>query len=295
MQNTHKKAKEDYVRLRPDKYIEFSSEGYLWEVLEKNAYVDVTFLGIPGLDRLPFCSAFVLKTGPGASGARFLAYSDAHRKVIESKEFADLAKPYVKWGIKKMKRGHEIGVHEIEVYLDDLSLHTPISDRLFKVHAPFEYNIIQKYLNPKRNETILEVGCLTGRLSMMLAKEVRKVVGIDRSRPYIKTAKKRAKNLGLRNCRFINARYPHDFSERFDYTIMFQVPFGGKEFRDHLFPSEEVLIGELFSSRTKEIEEVWKRKTESNFRKNYKIRLSQENFEEMGNNMYFIVAHLERR
>jgi len=39
MQNTHKKAKEDYVKL--DKYIEFSRIDYLWKVLEENAYVDV--------------------------------------------------------------------------------------------------------------------------------------------------------------------------------------------------------------------------------------------------------------
>ena len=288
MQENYGSQKKDFIHFTGDK-IEYSSVEYLRESLESNKYMTLVFDDALGAVRLPFCSTMLIR---GDSWARHLIYSDAHRRLLKSKEFADSIKPFTRWSINKMLDGFEGTVD-----VDKISLYRPIYEKLFSVHAPIEYDAVHKFLNPKKDETILEIGCATGNLSHLLANDVREVTGVDGSKPYIKYARKKAKKLGLKNCRFINAVYPCNLG-KYDYTIAFNMHFGTEEFKNHLFPSKEVLIGGFIgNARAEQIEDGWNkvRKTIDNFEKNYEIQVKQENLEELGEFMSFALLHMKRR
>ncbi len=76
-------------------------------------------------------------------------------------------------------------------------------------------------LQLKKSDTVLDVGCGTGRFSFRMAKFSGKLFGIDTSRENIKFASQMAESQGVRNAKFIvmdtrKLDFPNDF---FDYVF----------------------------------------------------------------------------
>ena len=83
------------------------------------------------------------------------------------------------------------------------------------------------------HEIVLDVGCGTGDASVLLAKNCRKVIGLDYSRSMLNIAKKRARARGVSNVEFIQGdafRLPFE-SASFDFvcTTFFFCEFGPED------------------------------------------------------------------
>jgi len=287
MRNNYKSQRTDYVKLGI-KTLDFSSREFLWECVEGNPYMYIKLEEPLGSLKLPFCSAVLVSYD---SWTRHFAYSNAHRRLIESRQFAGSIKSFTRWLINNILSGYK------EFDLDELSLYGSIYEKFFEVHAPIQYDAVQRFLNPKKNQTILEIGCATGNLSHRLANDVKEVTGMDSSKTYLKRAIKRAKKLGLRNCKFINATYPYNLSRKFDYTIIFNLSLEGEKYMDHLFPSKEVLYGAFLGGEDELIIKTSRRvrKIIHNFEKNYEILLKTETPEEIGEILPLTLMHMKRR
>jgi len=288
MQKDYNSSKGGYVRFERGK-IQYSSLEYLLGSLENNMQMSLIVPDALGEVILPFCSALLVKEDPWAM---HYLHSDAHRKLMESEKFSDSIRPLCMWYIKKcLERSKE------KIILDDLNLYVPVYEKLFDVHAPIEYEAVKRVLKPKKNETVLEIGFATGNLSHLLAKDVKEVTGIDKHKSYVKYAMRKAKKLGLENCRFVHADYPCKIKD-FDYAVAFNVTFSSEKFRNHVFPSDEALIGVTVNRATNEgiknmDEEI--RKAVANFKNNYDVQIRQENPEELGKFMNLVLIHMNKK
>ena len=81
-----------------------------------------------------------------------------------------------------------------------------------------------KILNLKKTDTVLDIGCGTGRLTIPIAKKVRKVYALDTSREMIKIVKKCVEEEKLNNVQIINTNWElFDINriEKADVTISY--------------------------------------------------------------------------
>jgi SAM-dependent methyltransferase len=283
----------NYVLLEGGK-LKYSSRELLFEVVETNNPIDVFFHAPLGNVRLPFCSAYLSTID---DWVEYLMYSEPHRKLMESMEFAEIAKPFVRWYIR-----NELNDRKPKVNFQRNNLYAPVVDRLHEVHAPLQYDLVKKVLNPKTDETVLEIGCGTGETSVRLAKDVRSVTGVDRVGSQIAWARKKAEKAGVKNCRFLTADYPYELGQEFDYTIAFNVPFTDEKYRHHLFPSRKILSGGFIrldpaggpELNEKALEKV--NRSINNLSENYIAHISEEEFwGKLGLFIYSHVAVFERR
>ena len=68
------------------------------------------------------------------------------------------------------------------------------SDRLDAMLSPFAEQILDK-ANIQPHETILDIGCGAGALSLMAARSAKSVLGVDISRPLLELAKERGRSI----------------------------------------------------------------------------------------------------
>ncbi len=61
--------------------------------------------------------------------------------------------------------------------------------------------------NLRQTDTVLDIGCGTGRLTIPIAKRVKYVYGIDVSKEMLKIAKEQGEKEGLKNIKLINANF----------------------------------------------------------------------------------------
>ncbi len=79
-------------------------------------------------------------------------------------------------------------------------------DLLIKSQDPYanaKYEIILEWLKGQNLKTILNAGCGSGELSIILAKRGYTVVGFDLDNDYIDLANKNVKKMKLKNCNFV--------------------------------------------------------------------------------------------
>jgi len=272
-----------------DGKIYFSSLQYLVERIKNNKNMELKIPIAPYKIDLPFCIAGLVCLD---DWIKFLFLNNnAHRRLIESIEFAELAKQTMRSAIKKPK----IVNGKYEVYLRDNKFWPLIWWKLSEIYAPLQYNLVKRVLHPTKNNTIFEIGCATGNLTVRCARDARSVMGVDNSKYLIERAEKRKEKLGLKNCRFVYDEYPCYLRQKFDYTIAFNTSFVKEKFYDHIFPSREVLIVNFVSNDSKEAEEVLKNQGLSNFEKNYRIETTKETWKELGERLYIAVNHLEMK
>ncbi len=93
----------------------------------------------------------------------------------------------------------------------------------FKIHGINISNIYHKarqgsafrYLNPKKDEIILDAGCGNGKLSLEIAKKCKKIYGVDISRnAFAKIIKKAPKNLILKKMNIENLKFKRNFFDK---------------------------------------------------------------------------------
>lgn len=82
--------------------------------------------------------------------------------------------------------------------------------------------ILEKYLRAR--SSVLDIGCGSGTLSFYLANKDHQVTGIDISEKAIKSCKKTAVNLGIKNANFIVMDFPNEIpKEKYDFIIFTEV------------------------------------------------------------------------
>ena len=83
-----------------------------------------------------------------------------------------------------------------------------------------EHGIIIPFLNPRKSDKILEVGCGTGRLTIPISRKCKAIVRLDSSERMLDTARK--KSAGYKNIRYIQCdaekRLPFD-NASFDKVV----------------------------------------------------------------------------
>ena len=88
------------------------------------------------------------------------------------------------------------GVNYITEKINDLSF--KISAKSFFQTNSFQtrklYNIVKKFADLKGNETVYDLYCGIGTISLFLAKDAKKIVGIDKSKSNLEDAIKNKKN-----------------------------------------------------------------------------------------------------
>ena len=97
------------------------------------------------------------------------------------------------------------GVNYITEKINDLSF--KISAKSFFQTNSFQtgklYNIVKKFADLKGNETVYDLYCGIGTISLFLAKDAKKIVGIETVEDAIISAKSNAKLNNISNCEFI--------------------------------------------------------------------------------------------
>jgi len=99
---------------------------------------------------------------------------------------------------------------------------TKIFNKIFRKGMYERVNITIEESGQVQNKTILDIGCGSGRVSFLLAKEGAEVIGIDYSNQMIELAKKNRRQLSQNNsiefkcCDFMHD-FPHD--RKYDISI----------------------------------------------------------------------------
>ena len=119
---------------------------------------------------------------------------------------------------------------KVKDYFDDIAVEF---DNIYDVKGSFLTKILDKVFRkslyervpyavsecrPLKDKTILDIGCGSGRVSFLLAKEGAKVTGIDYSENMIELAKKYLKTLNL-DIDFFTSDFMTDFPENRKYDI----------------------------------------------------------------------------
>jgi SAM-dependent methyltransferase len=242
--------------------------------------------------KLPFGIAFL--TGVDPYMHSFL-YSNAHIKLMESQKFAKTCIPLLDRRIYDMIEN--VQTDKPKGNLQKKEEFAPVMDSLFEVHAPFQQEIIKTRIDLTENDSVLEIGSATGNLTVKLAKNAERILGIDENKFYNKIAIKKAKSMGLHNCEFSTREYPYDVGE-FDYVVCFGVNAGEtyQNFRGHDFPADKIILGgftnSIFPYTKKEKGE--RKKSFKDFQKRYSVKTSLEKIEEIGDKMSIEVIHLKK-
>ncbi|MFQ5997793.1 MAG: class I SAM-dependent methyltransferase [Candidatus Bathyarchaeia archaeon] len=278
---------EDFINFDGTK-IGFSRIEYVENLIERNPKVSTRIVGLNEELFIPFTAALLSRVDPWT---QLFLFSRLHRLLIISHEFGVIAKPFAKWLVKKM------ATHDRKkMDLVDLESYAPIYGKLFEVHAPLEYRMVKQIVNPSVDASILEVGCATGNLALMLANDARKVVGIDLAKHLIAHAEKQKQMKGILNCEFKLSEYPRTaLQEEFDYLVSMNLHFSMESMRGHIFPAKKVLVGgfthnklDFFSSREKINKMV------QNFSDNYSAKIFSEKCAEFGEDLTFDLIYLEK-
>lgn len=96
----------------------------------------------------------------------------------------------------------------------------------FRGHTDRQVDFIAKVLKLKPSQKLLDVGCGTGRHSILFAKKGNDVTGIDISKKYLRMAKADARRNGV-SCKFLFGDMRKiRFSEEFDAAINLFSSFG---------------------------------------------------------------------
>ena len=105
-----------------------------------------------------------------------------------------------------------------------------------------------KILNLKKTDSVLDIGCGTGRLTIPIAKKVRKVYALDTSREMIKIVKKCVEEEKLNNVQSINTNWElFDINriEKADVTISYN-SLGVYEIRKALEKINEITKRDIY-------------------------------------------------
>lgn len=86
-----------------------------------------------------------------------------------------------------------------------------------KVVDAWNFKNLKKFLNNKKIDKVLDLGCGTGRLSNNLLQIANEVYGVDQSEEVLKIARKKYPNLKLECSEVVNLPYPDNF---FDMVII---------------------------------------------------------------------------
>ncbi|OLC94732.1 MAG: hypothetical protein AUG16_02385 [Thaumarchaeota archaeon 13_1_20CM_2_39_20] len=109
-----------------------------------------------------------------------------------------------------------------DIYENKGSLPIRITNKLFRKDMLERGPIAIQESRPLKGKSVLDIGCGSGRVSFLFAKECMKVVGIDYARNMIELAKKSQQKLNLvYNVEFIHSDFMNDFPEdkRYDISI----------------------------------------------------------------------------
>ena len=108
------------------------------------------------------------------------------------------------------------------IYENKGTLLTRVTNKLFR-KAMFErVPITVEESRPLQDKSVLDIGCGSGRVCFLLAKEGARVTGIDYARSMIELAKKYQRQLsGVDNIEFLCSDFMSDFTEekKFDISI----------------------------------------------------------------------------
>lgn len=83
---------------------------------------------------------------------------------------------------------------------------------------------IVKLLNPRKNETILDIGCGTGDLTKRIAELCEKVIGIDNSNEMIQAAKKKYPEISFIHTDAKNYQLDNKFDAIFSNAVLHWIP-----------------------------------------------------------------------
>jgi ubiquinone/menaquinone biosynthesis C-methylase UbiE len=107
-------------------------------------------------------------------------------------------------------------------YEEKKGIFSKIIDRLFRRSMQLRFEKVIKEIAPYKNQSVLDVGCGTGRYSMALAlKGIKKVLGIDFAQNMIDAANHLARQLKVDHiCHFMKADFTQmNMDEAFDHVF----------------------------------------------------------------------------
>jgi len=182
---------------------------------------------------LPFPVAYILMNDKVLNQ---MTYSERHFDLFTSPDFVEIAKPYARTMIEATEPSN----------MDDEKTFVAVYEAVFDCHADCQYDIMKRLLKPRGKETVLEVGCASGNLTVKLARDVGHVTAVDTSEVFIERAKQKGKEAGADNVDFLVKRYPFDVKEDFDYMIAFGCPL-----EPGRIPASKAVIGAFNDKRDK--------------------------------------------
>jgi 2-polyprenyl-3-methyl-5-hydroxy-6-metoxy-1,4-benzoquinol methylase len=106
------------------------------------------------------------------------------------------------------------------IYENRGPIFTKIINKLFRKAMYERVPITVQESRPLQDKTVLDIGCGSGRVGFLLAKEGARVIGIDYARSMIELAKKYQQQLKVvNNVEFICSDFMNDFPEDKKYDI----------------------------------------------------------------------------
>jgi SAM-dependent methyltransferase len=229
---------------------------------------------------LPFPVAYILTNDKVLNQ---LTYSKRHFDLFTSPDFVEIARPYARTMIEATGPSN----------MDDKKTFVAVYEAVFDCHADCQYDIMKRLLKPSGKETVLEVGCASGNLTIKLARDVGHVTAVDTSEAFIERARQKGKEVGVDNVDFIVKRYPFDVNEDFDYMIAFGCPL-----EPGRIPASKAAIGVFNDKRdtNKECARFCKSVMLSakKFDKFRKAEIVREEWPSIGNVMETVVLYMEK-
>jgi len=121
---------------------------------------------------------------------------------------------------EKVKKYFEQIADEFDnIYDNKGSFSTRITNKVFRKSMRERVPATIKECDQLQNKTVLDIGCSSGRISFLLAKEGTIVTGIDYSNRMIELAKTHQKQLNQSNLEFLCCDFIQDFSEDKKFDI----------------------------------------------------------------------------
>lgn len=112
------------------------------------------------------------------------------------------------------------------IYENKGTLFTKLTNKIFRKSMKERVPLTIKECGDLNNKTVLDIGCGSGRISFLLAKENAKVTGLDYSKNMIDLAKKYQIQLKqTSNTEFICCDFLHDFTTKQKYDISIAIGF----------------------------------------------------------------------
>lgn len=102
-----------------------------------------------------------------------------------------------------------------------------LADGVHEDRAPREARLVRRLLRLRRVQRALDIPCGVGRIALRLARMGVSVVGVDLSGPYIRRARRRAREAGIENARFVQGDMRDiRFDAEFDAALNWFGSFG---------------------------------------------------------------------